>query len=1462
MTDKTTLRDSEAAKNAKIAEDKVAIERLEVRPAGKASFMKDPCLSDWLVGGGEMGRMIRSMDWAKTPLGPIEGWPQSLRTTVGLCLASNFPISLVWGPRHTQIYNDGYWPICGGKHPHSMGQDFRECWVSAWPEIGDAFERALEGETSFIENQRTFIDRNGYLEETFFTFSFSPIRDESGSIGGLFHPVTEVTGQMLSERRTQALRDLSARTSKAKTIDEAFALAAESIGKNSLDVPFALLYRLSPDQKTATLVASAGLDPGTSASPDTVILDETSTTWPLAEAICSGTGLRMENLEARFGLRPCAPYPETPKVALMLPLALSSSGLAAGILILGTSPRLPLNEVYLGFLDVLTATIANAVANARAYEEERRRVEALAELDRAKTTFFSNVSHEFRTPLTLMLGPMEDMLNKDHSSLNGEDRAGLLVVHRNGLRLLKLVNMLLDFSRIEAGRVQANYEKTDIGPLTANLASVFRAAIEKAGMELDVDCPPIAGQVYVDRDMWEKIVLNLVSNAFKFTLEGRITVRLRESAGHIEMTVTDTGLGIPEHELPHLFERFHRVEGVRGRTHEGSGIGLALTLELARLHGGSINAKSAVGQGSRFTVRLPIGKEHLPQQAIGKNRSLSSNALGAAAFGEEASSWHSVAVLDVSQDPAKRIEMVEARASARSVATVGARILFADDNADMRDYVGKLLEGQGWVVEAVGDGNEAFSRAQRSPPDLVLSDVMMPVLDGFGLLKALRANPATSALPVILLSARAGEESRVEGMAAHADDYLVKPFSARELIARVGAHLEMARVRREAAERERALHQELKDARGRLDAALEAGQIATFTWDVASDCVFADRNLQKLFAVSAEDADGGPLARYFQAIHPADREQVKAVLEKALAAGDRCEADYRIAEDGGVERSVSAYARIERDKAGRACVLTGVVIDITKRKKTEAALQESEKRYRNLFNSIDEGFCIIDMIFDERGKPIDYRFLEVNPTFEKQSGLYNVIGKRIRELRPQHEEYWFEIYGKVVLTGETSRFEAESKSLDGRSFDIYALKVGEPESCRVAVIFNDITERKNKEEKLRASEAESLAAKESAEAASRSKSQFLANMSHEIRTPLGAILGYSEFLREPNLGHEERLAFIDTINRNGRDLAQLIDDILDLSKVEAGRIEIEKLRLSLPNLLTDVTTSLGVKAREKGLALTVLSDGTVPETIESDPTRLRQILLNVIGNAIKFTKQGSVTVTVKLLKRDDGRSSQLAFFVKDTGHGIAPDEQDRLFSAFMQADASTTRKFGGTGLGLALSRVLARALGGDVLLSESVPGQGSTFVVSVEVGRVETTRIIPLVGEYPQAATFDKGTLQGIKVLVAEDSLDNQLLITRILKRAGASVDLAENGADAIKQALGSDYDLVLMDMQMPVLDGFDATTELRRRGYKRPIIALTAHAMREEREKSLRAGCDDHLTKPVNFKHLVYIVSQYASHH
>lgn len=757
--------------------------------------IRDAGPDHWLVGGGEMGDLIRSMDWSVTPLGPLEDWPHSLRTTVSLCLSSNFPINIVWGPSYNQIYNDGYRVIVGERHPEGMGMAYNECWASAWPAIGGPFERAWAGETSFLENQRMYLTRGGYLEETFFTFSLSPIRDQNGQIAGLFHPVTETTTSMLSERRTRSFRELAENTSEARSLESAFALAAKTFSTHELDLPFVLLYSLNEDATEAQLIESAGVEPGLHISPILLQREGWSEGWPLNEIVISGSMIEIDNLHRRFGDFACGPYPEGAERALARVLSLPGVPVPLGIIVVGVSPRLPFNQAYRDYIDQLTTAASASLANALAYEQERKRAEALAEIDRAKTQFFANVSHEFRTPLALMLGPLETVLSTNDADLSSENREQVRIARRNSLRLLKLVNTLLDFSRIEAGRTQASFEATDLATFTSELASNFRSAIESVGVEFEVDCPPLGEDVYIDRDMWEKIVLNLLSNALKFTLQGRIGVHLAIVGDSVELLVSDSGSGIPANQVMHVFERFHRVERARGRTHEGSGIGLALVNEFSRLHHGTASVESELGVGSTFRVRIPRGAGHIPAERVVPARQRPSTATAPEAYTEEASRWIPSQPKSYTHDTRDRARTAEA---APSTGHRRFRILLAEDNSDMRDYIMRVI-GPEHDVESVCNGEEALAAVSACMPDMVLSDVMMPGMDGFSLVQALRAKPESRALPIILLSARAGEEAKAEGIEIGADDYLVKPFSPRELKARVRTHLELQALRNEIA---------------------------------------------------------------------------------------------------------------------------------------------------------------------------------------------------------------------------------------------------------------------------------------------------------------------------------------------------------------------------------------------------------------------------------------------------------------------------------------------------------------------------------------------------------------------------------------------------------------------------------------------------------------------------------------
>ncbi len=438
--------------------------------------------------------------------------------------------------------------------------------------------------------------------------------------------------------------------------------------------------------------------------------------------------------------------------------------------------------------------IARSHELSAANRELREANAKLGELDAAKTTFFSNVSHEFRTPLTLMLGPLEDGLSDAEHPLDARQKARVELVRDNALRLLKLVNALLDFSRLEAGRLRARYAPLDFSKLTAELAGMFQSAVDRAHIKLVIDCPTLAEPVWVDRDMWEKIVPNLVSNAFKFTLDGEIAVRTRDEGQSVSLEVADTGVGIPEAELPKIFDRFHRVAGVSGRTHEGSGIGLALVRELVELHGGTTTVTSTVGRGTTFRITIPKGFAHLPEDAVSQTHADVLGSRNATAHAAEAARW-------TGRSNATPAEKATGQR---------ARVLVVDDNADLREYVSGLLSAH-YDVTVAADGMEAMEAVRASVPDIVVSDVMMPRLDGFGLVRELRAHPSTTSLPIILLSARAGEESAIGGLDVGADDYLMKPFSAPELVARVRTHVDLARARR-------ALITELERTNRELDA--------------------------------------------------------------------------------------------------------------------------------------------------------------------------------------------------------------------------------------------------------------------------------------------------------------------------------------------------------------------------------------------------------------------------------------------------------------------------------------------------------------------------------------------------------------------------------------------------------------------------------------------------------------------
>jgi len=1321
---------------------------------------------DFLAGGQEMEKVIRAKDWSKTPLGPIEGWPQSLRTTVSLCLASNFPISIAWGPGRVQIYNDGYWPICAAKHPHSMGQDFKECWFSAWPAIGEAFDRAQRGQTSFLENQRMFLDRNGYLEETFFTFSFSPIRDETGGVGGLFHPVTETTSKMLAERRTRALRDLGERGVKAKSVDQACLTVAQVLKSYALDLPFGLLYQLREGAEEVQLAGCFGMDPSTPASPEFLpIANGADGAWPIGAALRTGTPLLVDRIDELFGKLSCGPYPEPLRKAFVLPIPGLGLQRWAGVLIAGVSTRLPLDDAYRTFYDLLAGHISSALANARSYEEERRKAEALAELDRAKTAFFSNVSHEFRTPLTLILAPLEHLLQR-----GGQENDELAQMHRNALRLLKLVNTLLDFSRIEAGRVQAVYEPVDLSHLTVDLASAFRSAVERAGLELVVDCPPLGEPVFVDREMWEKIVLNLVSNAFKFTFEGRIEVRLHLAGDHVELEVQDTGTGIAAEELPRVFDRFHRIQGAQARTHEGTGIGLALVQELVRLHGGTISMESEVGRGTRFAIQIPRGRGHLPANRIQTQLAAESSAIGAQAFVDEAERWL--------PDPPAHASPVEVtiepfdRDEPEPTVAAGGRILLADDNADMRSYLRRIL-AQHYDVHAVPDGMEALEFARSHPVDLILTDVMMPRMDGFALLHALRQDSRSRSIPIILLSARAGEESRVEGLDAGADDYLIKPFTVRELLARVDSHLRMARLRRESAA--------LQESELRFRTMADCAPVMLWTCGGDLACDYFNKGWLEFTGCSLrEQIAGGWTAK----VHPDDAARVFAQVEAAAGKRTGVELGFRLLRDDDQYRWVEGSLAVRQARAGQFFGFVFSCIDIDDRKRTQEALEESRQQLRLALDAAKSGMFDWNLTTgDGYYGPGFHRILEypadhLPRRYEAWSGLLHpeeradVLARIARQvelgdgaftmecrLRRQSGDYtWVETRGKVITRSAQ----------------------GAPE--RVIGTVTDVTARRSLEEQLRQSQR------------LESVGHLAGGVAHDFNNLLTVINGYAEMAAADLPAGDPLHEYLQEIHAAGGRAADLTRQLLAFSRKQI----LQPAVVNLNSIVTDLTKMLRRLIGEN-IALT-LKLGPDLNNITADPGQLEQIIMNLVVNARDaMPAGGSLRIETANIDFDSSYASthptlkpgvHVMLAITDTGSGMTREVQEHIFEPFY----TTKPKGQGTGLGLATVYGIVKQMGGWIWVY-SEPDLGTTFKLYFQ-----TTHESPTAER--RAPEVDLTGSESI--LVVEDQEEVRSLTVRSLKKYGYTVFSAAHAGEAITfcERHRGPLDLVLTDVVMPGLDG------------------------------------------------------------
>ncbi|HEY2722530.1 MAG TPA: ATP-binding protein, partial [Chitinophagaceae bacterium] len=1178
-----------------------------------------PFKISFLEGGGELGEMIRSYDWSKTSLGSPESWPQSLKTCVRIMLTSRQPIWIGWGKELIKLYNDPYKAIVGGKHPWALGQPASAVWKDIWQDIEPMLKTVMEkDEGTYVESQLLIMVRNGYPEETYYTFSYTPIPGDRGGTAGMICANTDDTERIIGERQLRTLKDLGKSLAEMQTVDDVYKNAAKILRENPKDFPFAVLYKIDNDGRNAAIIAHAGIDKEQTVFPSSIdLLNPKEGTLNFCRAFTSREIVLSENNGRRKNL-PKGAWEIEASHFVHIPIITSRSNFPSAIMTTALNPYRIYDETYRQFTSLVADQIALEVSNVMAYQEERKRAEALAEVDKAKTLFFSNISHEFRTPLTLMLGPLEELLNSP-KELGEEQKNKIETTHRNAIRLLRLVNNLLDFSRIEAGKARAQFQLTNISEYTKELASIFRSVIENANLEFIVNMDSINKPVYVDKNMWEKIVLNLLSNAFKYTLQGSVSISIAEKNGCVELKVKDTGIGIPEEELPKMFQRFHRVQNAPGRSFEGTGIGLSLVSELAKIHGGTVAVASRLGEGSEFAVVIPVGKNHLAADQVFEKDMEYKQGL-ANTFLEEAEAL----VKQAGGTSKKDFEGNQA----------GSYVLVVDDNADMRNYLKNLL-GKLYQVETANNGIEALKKINKQAPSLVLSDTMMPLMDGIELVKIIKAETKWNHTPVILLSARAGEESKIEGYETGADDYLVKPFSARELMTRVKAQINLARKRK-------STEDHLRNLFVQAPAIIHIFRGPEHIFEFFHPAALSLTGGKDLTGMKVREA----LPYHEETEHLKLLDEVyntgKTIVKKEMRSlfNDK---EKKLTEKY-FDLVYQPYYDEEKRTHGVLAFASEVTENVLNRKRIEA----SERKFRMAIDQSPAAIAIIkvpeftiELInkkwLDRMGATLEV--LAGKSLFETfpmlgETGLDKMIREKIPTGEPHYENEYrvnFDRFGKTGIA----------------YFNIAYQPLTDPNGIvnRLMIISHEITELVEARKKVEDSEQR--------------KDDFIKMASHELKTPVTSIKGYVQLLltaiseerEEKNLPPLLVRSSLISIDKQVTRLTRLMSELLDLSKIESGQLELNKELFSLNELVIDTVQDILYTNSKHNI--NVFHDFGC--NISGDKDRLGQVLINLLTNAVKYSPNSDkIEVWVK-----QASVNEVTVSVKDYGIGIDKKDQDK-----------------------------------------------------------------------------------------------------------------------------------------------------------------------------------------------------------
>ncbi len=1037
-----------------------------------------------------------------------------------------------------------------------------------------------------------------------------------------------------------------------------------------------------------------------------------------------------------------------------------------------------------------------------------RQNKELQQLDKLKDEFLANTSHELRTPLNGIAGLSEALLHAVDGPLNNQQKRHIQMILQSSTRLTGLVNALLDFSKVNAKKVSLHIKPFPMTEVTNIVQTFSKELINHKPIEFRVDIPGDLSEMYADIDKVEQILTNLVSNAVKFTHQGSVTISAQQEGDVVRISVRDTGIGIPQEAFERIFCPFEQANGSTTREFGGTGLGLAIAKELVELHGGKIWVESEVGAGSTFHITLPctaailerVETKEAPDQEIMK-------------AGESQAVEESGAIATIDHEPI--VEPV--------ISDEEHTILIVDDDLTNVEVLETHLSHAGFRVLEAFDGKSAFDILQTQEVDLILCDVMMPVVDGYTFAMKIRNHDTLRNIPLVFVSAKDQTLDKVKGYNAGGLDYLTKPIEKEELLLKVNAILNY--------------QQRLREKPGLPEAVKTDDTVYETDHEKEEEYATIKRgNGERILVVDDE---------------PINVEVLKTHLSQY---------NYQVLT---ASNGFEALEKIDTDSPDL------VLLDLMMPKIS--------------------GFRVCQIIRHDmqlRDLPIIMLTAKSN-IHDRVYGLN--IGANDYLIKPFHKN---ELLTRIYVLLNISALQKEVI----RKNDILRAEITERQWAEEELhIAYDKLEMRVKERTAELSQANELLqqeirerqrvyaalqkTKDAAEVASRAKSEFLANMSHELRTPLNAILGYAQILRNANNLAERQRDGLDTIKSSGKHLLNLINDILDLSKIEAGRMELQLSEFHLPEFLKHLANIIRIRAEQKGISFVyeyapdprLETAGTsLPIGVRADEKKLRQVSLNLLGNAIKFTEQGSVTFRVKVCSdRFSGLpqstpptaeavttnlTTNIHFEVEDTGIGIAPEKLKEIFLPFQQVGEQRAA-VEGTGLGLTISRRLVELMGGELKVKSTL-GEGSVFWFEVNLPAVK--------GVMASAATpshkIVSYTGERRAVLVVDDKPANRAVLLGMLVSLGFDIIEAENGQECVEKAISYQPDLILLDLRMPVLDGFGATEQIRKAESSKsqirtPIIAVSASVFETTRQRALAIGFNDFLIKPFQLEALLELL-------